>query len=632
MDDHQQPEIPWNAPTPGTTWQPGSPGAVEPVTEIALKPLSSEPKRKGRRIVAIGAAAALVAAGGFAMVQVAGGGADGGAATPVEAVQKLVESINAEDALGAMEMLLPGERRTFKQPMVDMVAELSRLEILDTTAKLDAVGGADVEITLAADLETTEAAPDIVTVQAAGSASANVDASKIPLGAFLIDNVMDGERPDGIEKASGDFGGDAGDPIPVTVVKRDGRWYVSLWYSVAEAARQQTDATLPTLEQAIKPVGAESPEKALEAMIEAIASFDIEAVIAGMNPNEAEVLQRYAPIFLAEGQDTVDGFVTDMSAKLTVDGLTYEVTKDGENDATVDVKTLQLAGEVDGGEVSIDYDGDCYSVEFTVPDSEPESSKTCNSETNEELSKSGLGFLARATRNAGIRVSKVEGKWYVSPFGTVTHSVVSVLKQLKRADLRDLTDSFADLAQGASDQLGVDVPGLPAPDETFDTVVFPDDPTFDTVPADTFDTTFDTFDTIPTDTFDTIGDFPSDDAAEACYAEFEYEAAITCFQSGLTAGAISAEEIPAQLRFPECGLGESYWMGYYQLPDADFIAVISAAAPCFADKVTSGAMFDYEVPFETIKPECFNGVNPYALADAEAGQAAYDAYAACASA
>lgn len=626
MDDHQQPDIPWNAPTPGTTWQPGSPTAgSELVTEVPLLPLSTEPKRKGRRVVAIGAAAALIAAGGFAMVQVAGGGAEGGAATPVEAVQQLVASINAEDALGAMDMLLPGERRTFKQPMIDMVAELSRLEILDTTAKLDAVSGTDVEVTLAADLETTEVAPDIATVQVAGSAKANVDTSKIPIGTFLIDNMLDGTRPDGIETASGDFGGDAGDPIPVTVVKRDGRWYVSLWYSVAEAARQQADATLPTLEEAIKPQGAESPEKAVGAMIEAVASFDLEAIIAGMNPNEAEVLQRYAPIFLADGQDSVDGLVSDVSAKLKVDDLTYEVTKDGDNDATVDVKTLALNGEIDGGAVSIGYDGDCYTVELSVPDSEPETTKTCNSETNEELSKSGLGFLARATRNAGIRVSKVDGKWYVSPFGTVTHSVVSVLKQLKRADLSELSDSFGDFAQGASDQLGVDVPGLPTPDETLDTVFLPIDETFDTIPTDTFDTTLDT-------TFETVADFPTDDAAGACYAEFEYEPAVACFQAGLAAATITPDEIPVQLRFPECGLGEPYWTGYFQMSDAEFIAAISAASPCFADKVAAGALFDYEVPFETIKPECFNGVNPYAMPDVEAGQVVYDAYAACASA
>ncbi len=628
MDQQQQPGTPWNPPVPGTTWQPGTavPGVIP---EVPLTPLGSEPKRKGRRAVAFGAAAALVAAGGFAMVQVAGNRDQGGAATPADAVEQLVAAINNQDVLGAMDVMLPGERQTFKQPIIDMVGELRRLEVLDSTARLEAVGGADFEITLASDLETVNAADDIVTVKAAGTAKADLDASKIPIGDFLIENAFDGKRPNDTNSTSSEFGGDAGNPVPITTVKRDGRWYVSLWYSVAEAARQSADVALPSRDEAIKPIGADSPEEAVGQMIEAIASFDLKAVIAGMNPNEMEALQRYAPIFLSDGQDTVDGFISDAGAKVKVDNLTYGVAKDG-NDATVNVKTLTISGDFDGGQMSMVYDGKCVTVETTAADGEPTSNKTCDDQTNTQLGDAGLGFLARATRDAGLRVSQVGGKWYVSPFGTLTHSAVTVLKSLKKADLQDLVDNLGSFAQTASDQLGVDVPGLLPQDDPFATVVLPinpDDPTFDTVPADTGATT----PIDPTDTSGALDDFPTD-ASTACYSESDYSLAAACFQAGLTAGTITADQVPVTMRFPECGLAEAYWTGYYQYSDADFIALVTKSAPCFTDKVATGVITEYEVPFEVVKPECYAGVNPYAIADTDASTAAFDAYASCASA
>ena len=57
-------------------------------------------------------------------------------------------SLNHEDVLGAMDVLLPGERRTFRQPMTDIMAELRRLEIVAKDADLGHVGGTDLEITI----------------------------------------------------------------------------------------------------------------------------------------------------------------------------------------------------------------------------------------------------------------------------------------------------------------------------------------------------------------------------------------------------------------------------------------------------------------------------------------------------
>ncbi len=621
MDDQQHPDMPWNPPVPGTTWQPGAtvPGSVPPPP---LPPVGTPRRGRGRRVVSITAATALVAAGAFAMVRVTGGGgAAGGAATPTEAVEKFVESINAEDLLGAMDVMLPGERRTFRQPMIDAVAELQRLDVLGASARLDGIDGADVEITLG-ELTIDEAAPDIATVHLSGHAKASVDTGRMPIGDFLVEGILGGERPTGTNTAEGDFGGVDGQSVPLTTVERDGRWYVSLWYTIAEAARRDAGAELPAVAEAIAPRGAASPEAAVGQMIEAITSFDLEAVIAGMNPDEAEALQRYAPIFLGDGQDQLDTVVSDAGARLTVADLAYDVTVDGD-DATVGIEAFTINGAAEGATVKVAYDGSCTTMELDGADGDTQQSTTCDDDASSELGRSGLGFLVRATQGAGIRVSMVDGKWYVSPFGTITHSFVAVLQEMKRSDLDGLVDNVGSLAETTADDLGVAIPGIPTVDDPFGTVVLPPNPGDAGTPDTTFDTTFDT-------TAESGDAFDTGDAFIACYDKLDADAALACFAAGIADGSISAAQVPSTLRFPECGLAAASWTGYSQLSDVDFTAMVTAAAPCFAAKVASGELTDYEVPFEVVKPECFAGVNPYALVDPDASTAAFDAYSSCA--
>jgi hypothetical protein len=74
--------------------------------------------------------------------------------------------------------------------------------------------------------------------------------------------------------------------------------------------------------------------------------------------------------------------------------------------------------------------------------------------------------------------------------------------------------------------------------------------------------------------------------------------------------------VPVELRFPECGYGEIRWSGaLYSLPDAEFIAAVEAARPCFLALVESGQIQDYELPSEIANLECFEGRNWYNVFD-----------------
>ena len=422
MDEQQQPTTPWNPPVPGTTWQPGA-APAEPVHEVLLAPIEERKPGRGRRIAAIGAATALLAAGGFAIVQVAGKGSQGGAETPKAAIEQLVGAINNEDALGAMDLLLPGERTTFKQPLTDMVTELRRLKVLAPAAKLDGVSGVDAAITLG-EVRVSEVADDIAAVTLSGHAKGAVDTAKLPIGEFLLDKVFHGEAPTGVRQGEGDFPG-SGTPVRLATVKRDGRWYVSIWYSVAEAVRND-GAAVPKLEDALKPAGADTADGAVDQMLQAIAKTDLTAAISGLDPHEAEALQRYAPLFVGDGQTAVDQFLADSGIKLTISDTAYDVAADGDA-ATVDIKSFKISVlQPDSDPITVDYAAGCIVIKMPNSDgSEPK--KTCVNDSTKVLADNGLAALSKI-RAGGIRVAKVDGKWFVSPLGSVMFDLVSIAK------------------------------------------------------------------------------------------------------------------------------------------------------------------------------------------------------------
>ena len=98
--------------------------------------------------------------------------------------------------------------------------------------------------------------------------------------------------------------------------------------------------------------------------------------------------------------------------------------------------------------------------------------------------------------------------------------------------------------------------------------------------------------------------------------------AAECFQALVEDDSIDAQEVPLYLRFPECGLAELCWSGdYFSMPDDEFVAAATDAAPCFQALVTAGELEDCELPLELAAPECLDGRNFYNVDDDEYFQA-----------
>jgi hypothetical protein len=568
---------PWLPPIGSAAPDPTVPNPTVPLPPVVTASVpvvdSPTPRRsRGKVIGAIAGVGALLAAGTFAVVSIAGNDSDGGASSPEAVGLQLFEALGNEDVLGVIDLLLPGERETFRQPVIDLFDNLRRIEVLDPSASLGKVGGVDFEFSdLQVNTEST-GADDIVKVVVDGSVSSSVDGTKVPIGSLLIDEVFDGERPDMTMETQTDEVGAA----TFAAVERDGRWYLSLFYSVAEGARG--DSPVPA--SGVQADGADSPDGAVDQLLSALEGQDLAGIIATLDPTEAEALQRYAPLFLDEAQQAF----RDAEITWSITDRTYTVEGSGSRrNVDIDSFTFQASSGNDDSSLSLKYADGCASFEL-----DGETTSTCEGDSGQLGALIGDAGIAdeEATQNLadaverafegyspqGIAVHEVDGQWYVSPIRSGFDFYNGILATLDKQEITDIIDAGGAFLDSL-DLFGSDM----NPDGGILTGG---------------------------------GDLPTD-GINLCYSMMEATEALACIQAGLADGSIDSSLVPATMRFPECGVSEVYWSDVYSMTDEEFTAMATAASPCFLERIASGAVDSYEVPYELIAPQCMEGRNWY---------------------
>ncbi len=321
----------------------------------------------------------------------------------------------------------------------------------------------------------------------------------------------------------------------------------------------------------------------MQAVLDAVDDVDLEALIAALNPNEAEALQRYAPMFIDEAQRALD----DLGAKVAISDTKFSVIGDGDR-RSVSVDGFTLKASADGNEVLVENNDGCMVV--TSGDTTADSCKG-GSTIDEALKTLGLDdnddvkALIKTSQDAfadmkplGITVQKVDGKWYLSPVGTYFDILLAQLGALDKGELTDIID------------------GVKKVSETLST-------------EDIFGSGDTAFDTDPTDD----GSF---NGVDQCYAETEYPGFSACIVAGLEDGTIDALYVAPYYRFPDCAVGDLYWNGeVYGMSDDAFTAFAIGAAPCFQQYVADGTISQFELPYELSRPDCLEGKNWYNVID-----------------
>lgn len=603
------PAAPLGAPTMPLGTPTRLPGPDVPAAEVTVGggdgPSDGRTRGKATVIGAIVGVTALVAAGAFAVVKITGNDTDGGAASPTDVGTSLTTALDNEDFLGVIDLLLPGERDTFREPMIEFVDHLSRLEILSDDADLSKIGGLDIQFTDVSVREEPTNVADISNIYLSGSSTVSVDGDAVPLGDLLIDEVFDGDRPDmDAEPESAEF-----EDTRLTVVERDGRWYLSAFYSVAEQARSDADRDIP--ETGVEPAGADSPEGALDQLFDAVSTLDLEDMIATLDPSEAEALQRYAPLFLDEAQSELD----DLGIDWSISDTSYTVTGDGSR-RSVAVDALTFDATIsDLGTVHAELADGCVTASADL-DGETEEITWCTDDATDSVFEGmGIGDDEAATRlfevldealadyePGGVAVHQVDGAWYVSPMRSYFDIFNDLLGALDADELRDIVDAGSDFFDSLVDDFGdpfsesLDLP-----------LELPLDESADPMDDGTDDTVFE----LPTDSGDDSMDDGSMDAYSACFAELDAAAGVACLNAGVDAGTIDPMFVPPHFRFTECGVAEAYWSDIYSMTDAEFVALVEGASPCFLDLVASGRAEAWEVASELLAPQCLEGKNWY---------------------
>jgi hypothetical protein len=433
---------------------------------------SGEPNRRSRGalVAALVGVVALVAAGVFAITKIAGSD-DGGAASPTEVGNELMAALEEEDLLGVVDLLLPSEQDALRQPLLDLLEDLKRLEVLSDDASLEGVAGLDLRFEGVNVREEATNVDDISNILLSGTSNATVNGEEIPIGDLLLDNLFDGGREELDQPTrTNEF-----EDVRLTTVERDGRWYLSAFHTVAEQARG--DEEIPTT--GLEAEGADDPELAVDGMIRAIADLDVTRMIELLDPTEAEALQRYAPLFVDQAESSVE----EVPLEVMLVDATYSTDGDGDR-RSVGIESIELAAidEQSGETISVVYAEGC----LTVTGITDEATEVCGSgldSVDELLGDSGFADPETARplleaisdafadfESSGIAVHKVGDLWYVSPLRSAFDGYDSILNALDREEIDRIIDAVGEFVgnlHGPTEcyVFGEDEAGEPLPDD-----------------------------------------------------------------------------------------------------------------------------------------------------------------------
>jgi hypothetical protein len=389
------------------------------------------PRRKPSRLVALWVGVlALLAGGVFGALFLAG--EDEG--TPEDAVQRMLDAVANEDVLGVLEALPPSERDPLKDNLPGIADELKRLGILSDDFDLGKVKGVDLDFS-GIELESSQIGEGVSAVRISrGTATYRVTPRDLPLGSFFRELTGE-ELPAEPETGTSSIDPtDSQDSDPVAAIKENGRWYVSVNYSVAEAMRRDAHAPAPHFGHELQAHGASSPEEAVSQMVRAVVGLDAQRAVELLPPDEGRVVRDYAPLFL----DDAKRAATDAGFHVDVKRLDLDADRSGSH-AVVAIKGFDAAYTYEDGTNTgtVSYDGRCLTYGGRAV--APGEGRVCPDDAG---GPEALTNIASRLPAQGIVVVERDGQWYVSPTRTVLESLLGVLKTVQRSDLDGLRDFF----------------------------------------------------------------------------------------------------------------------------------------------------------------------------------------------
>ena len=304
--------------------------------------------------------------------------------TPEAAADAFVAALDQEDPLGLIEVMLPSEFESTIEPANAVVKELVRLEYLSDAAYEDdnfSLGDTiKIEVVEPIEYESqplVEGFEDIQEINfTGGKIQITSDPTKLNAlrGTRANQDNINGEvevstisfTPTSYVTSTTNTGVDSSEtsdePLSLVAVKEDGGYYISLYYSIAEAARKDAGAEKPDFANPLQPQGADSPEEALTLFMDRLTDLDFEATAAIMDPQEFRAMYDYWSLIQPELDEAGD-----IKAQAADEGFSWDLNFEARSEER-DGRTVAIPTAM-SGDFQFDDGFDSVDIEFSLDDS-----------------------------------------------------------------------------------------------------------------------------------------------------------------------------------------------------------------------------------------------------------------------
>ena len=391
---------------------------------------SSEAPGKRNRLVIVGAAVAVLLAGGVGVWAFLGGG---GAASPEAAVQELAAALSAEDALGVIKRIPPDELGA-----VDQLWTAVRRRLADArfAPGQDTLKGLDLRIENL-ELEVDEEDGDVALVEVrAGTIHYEFDPDQLTERARAAVPAAAAAKGD-IDltdlEVDGPQGGDR--PLTLVTVRQGGGWYVSPLFTAAEYAAYSADA--PGLDASAlrepEPAGGESPDEAIVATLEAAADLDVQELGSLLGGGVGRLLLAYEDA-VEDGLDKMSEEVSDLDIDVDDLEVRTEPLEGGRVKVLIDTLQLEMTATSPDGtseSVEIEFDGECLTTSLESAAGEQE----CISDRFAEATGITTPFVVMDVHRGLYRIDPLDTavEWAIQMVRTVPEDTLLRTFGLERA-------------------------------------------------------------------------------------------------------------------------------------------------------------------------------------------------------
>jgi hypothetical protein len=403
----------------------GESGDLDPIPFVTMEPPARRRRPLGALIAAAGLAALLVV--GTLAVSAVFGNSGTGSKSAEGAVRQLADALSHEDPLAAAQVLAPDEVRSLPGTIQSAERKASELQLVQTAGA--PLAGVDFDVQ-GLKLSTESLADGFAKVTVdQGTFTASTHKAQF---SALMQKALHASHDNSTSANLNKLATGLELPTFVVAVRTDGKWYVSAAYTVLEYIREYNQ--LPAADfgsgtRAATTLGAASPDAAVQDSMRALQQDDWAKILTMAPPDELPVYDYRDALTALADKSLANGTA---QPKFTIDSMTTKSTVTGD---TAQV-TLDASGMTDSGKWSIN--GGC----FAPPP--PEGADTFAADSCIGADGYILGPLALLyggfDASTHISVVRRDGRWFVSPVGTVLDSLDREIASLDRRTLYTMLD------------------------------------------------------------------------------------------------------------------------------------------------------------------------------------------------